>query len=369
MILLVTAATGCGDREEPFRVYAWMSGKVSMTDEVLEDYFSRAADAGLDGIFLECHGGYPEVLGDSTSFRDSAALVILRRAVPYAQKYGLELHAWMWTTNRCEQALLKAHPEWYEVNGLGESLAEIEMYNRKHYRFLCPTHEGVEDYLKDRVRELAEVEGLTGIHLDFIRYPDAILPYGLHESRGVVQNRVYPQWDCCYCDECRAAFKAQTGIDPLELEDPTACEAWMQFRWDAMARLADNLLKEIRACGKVATAAVFATPEESKKLVRQDWVQFKHADALLPMIYYSSYAQPCEWVETATREGVAALAAAGNAARLFAGIPVPRDGDFRQCITLARAGGANGICFFSLEALSRHPEQWSALKQAVAEIE
>ena len=278
-----------------------------MTDEVLEDYFSRAADAGLSGIFLECHGGYPEVLGDSTAFRDSAALVILRRAVPVAQKYGLELHAWMWTTNRCEHALLEAHPDWYEVNGLGESLAEIEMYNRKHYRFLCPTHEGVAEYLKDRVRELAEVEGLTGIHLDFIRYPDAILPYGLHESRGVVQDKVYPQWDCCYCDECRAAFKAQTGIDPLELEDPTACPEWMQFRWDAMARLADGLLAEIRACGKVASAAVFATPEESRKLVRQDWVQFRHADALLPMIYYSSYAQPREWVETASREGVEAL--------------------------------------------------------------
>ena len=368
-MLFGMAAASCGQREEPFRAYAWMSGKVSMTDEVWEDYFSRAADAGLSGIFLECHGGYPEVLGDSTAFRDSAALVILRRAVPVAQKYGLELHAWMWTTNRCEHALLEAHPDWYEVNGLGESLAEIEMYNRKHYRFLCPTHEGVAEYLKDRVRELAEVEGLTGIHLDFIRYPDAILPYGLHESRGVVQDKVYPQWDCCYCDQCRAAFKAQTGIDPLELEDPTACPEWMQFRWDAMAKLADGLLAEIRACGKVASAAVFATPEESKKLVRQDWVQFRHADALLPMIYYSSYAQPREWVETASREGVEALAAAGNMARLYAGVPVPRDGDFRQCIALARAGGAHGICFFSLEGVARNPEHWTALKEALAEIQ
>ena len=76
--MFVMAAASCGQREEPFRAYAWMSGKVSMTDEVLDDYFSRAADAGLSGIFLECHGGYPEVLGDSTAFRDSAALVILR---------------------------------------------------------------------------------------------------------------------------------------------------------------------------------------------------------------------------------------------------------------------------------------------------
>ena len=363
---MMTTLSACRKTAEPFKVYAWLAGNVNMSEEQLDAYFSHAAEAGISGIYLECHGGYPAVLGDSTSFRDSAALTILRRAVPHAQKYGLELHAWMWTTNRCEAALLKAHPEWYEVNGLGESLADIEMYKRKHYRFLCPNHEGVHDYLKERVRELAEVEGLTGIHLDFIRYPDAILPYGLHESRGVVQDRVYPQWDCCYCDECRAQFKAQTGIDPLELEDPTACEAWMQFRWDAMASLADGLLAEIRACGKVASAAVFATPEESRKLVRQDWVQFKHADALFPMIYNDAYAQPREWVEQAAREGIEALAAAGNKAKLYAGVTVPRDGDFARDIALARAAGAPGICFFSLEAFNRHPEFWDALRDAIA---
>ena len=87
------------------------------------------------------------------------------------------------------------------------------------------------------------------------------------------------------------------------------------------------------------------------------------------MIYYSSYAQPREWVETASREGVEALAAAGNKARLYAGVPVPRDGDFRQCIALARAGGAHGICFFSLEGVARNPEHWTALKEAIAEIQ
>ncbi len=357
----------CHPAEEPFRVYAWMSGKIDMPEERLDSIFSNAARAGISGIYLECHGGYPSIL-DSTSFRDSAALTILRRAVPVAKKHGLELHAWMWTTNRCEETLLQAHPEWYEVNGLGESLAEIEMYNRKHYRFLCPNHEGVAEYLKDRVRELAEVEGLDGIHLDFIRYPDAILPYGLHESRGVVQDKVYPQWDCCYCDECRAKFKAQTGIDPLELDDPTANPEWMQFRWDAMAQLADGLLEEIQACGLKASAAVFATPEEARKLVRQDWVQFRHADALLPMIYHTSYAQPAEWIETATREGVTALAAAGNNARLYSGVSVPRDGDFAGRIALARAGGASGICFFSLEAFFRHPEYWSQIQAATAAL-
>ena len=135
-----------------------------------------------------------------------------------------------------------------------------------------------------------------------------------------------------------------------------------------MAQLADALLEEIRSCGKIASAAVFASPEESRKLVRQVWPQFRHADALLPMIYYPYYDKTEEWIETAVREGVTELSAAGNPARLYAGVLVPRDGGFARCIQLARDGGANGICFFSLEAFSRHPELWDALRTAVDSI-
>lgn len=367
-ISLLALASSCGSREEQkddFKVYAWLAGKVAMPEEDLDYYFRNAAESGIQAIFLECHGGYPEVLGDSTSFRDSAALTILRRAAVYAKKYDVELHAWMWCTNRCEAVLRKAHPDWYQVNGLGESLNDIKMYGREHYRFLCPNHEGVTEYLKDRIREIAEVEGLTGIHLDFIRYPDAILPYGLHQSRGVVQDKVYPQWDCCYCDECRAKFKAQTGIDPLELEDPGTNPEWLQFRWDSMAEMSSELLAEIKACGKVASAAVFATPEESKKLVRQDWVNYRNADLLMPMIYHDAYAQPGEWVETASREGVEALAAAGHGAKLISGVTTPRRGDFANYISYAKNAGAGGICFFSLEAFKRRPESWEILKQCL----
>ena len=248
-----------------------------MSDETLEHYFSKCSEVGIEAIMMECHGGYPKIL-DSTSFRDEAAIQIIRRAVPYASKYGVELHAWIWTTNRCEKTLREAHPEWYQVNAQGESCNDIKLYNREHYRWLCPSRPEVTEYLKDRVRELAEIEGLDGIHLDFIRYPDVILPYGLHESRGVVQDKVYPLWDFCYCDVCRAEFKKQYGIDPMDLEDPTACQEWMQYRWDAMAHMASEVAAEIKKCGKVSSAAVFASPEESKKLVRQDWANFRNLD-------------------------------------------------------------------------------------------
>ena len=90
-VLMVLSA--CSSHKTPFRIAAWLSGNLEMTEDQLDAYFSNAARAGITSIYLECHNGYPPILGDSTSFRDSAALLILRRAVPVAHKYGLELHA------------------------------------------------------------------------------------------------------------------------------------------------------------------------------------------------------------------------------------------------------------------------------------
>ena len=318
-VLLLSMFQSCSSSVNNDKVWAWVSGKLDMSEEKLEHYFSKCKEVGIEAVIMECHSGRPDIL-DSTTFRDSAALEIIRRAVPYAEKYGIELHAWMWTTNRVEKHLREAHPEWYQVNAQGESCLDIKLYNREHYRWLCPSHPECTEYLKDRVRELAEIEGLAGIHLDFIRYPDVILPYGLHESRGVVQDKVYPLWDFCYCETCRAEFKKLHGIDPIELEDPTSCKEWMEFRWNLMAKMASDVAAVIKECGKISSAAVFASPQESKKLVRQDWANFRNFDYLFPMIYHKFYDKEDPWVETATREGVEALAAAGNPANLVSGL-------------------------------------------------
>lgn len=363
----------CRDKGRDVKVWAWLGTHAADSDSLFESYFRNAAQAGIDAVFYEAHGGYPEIV-DSTTFKDIAAIENLKKAAVYAEKYGVELHAWMWTTNRCEKTLLEAHPEWYQVNALGESLADIKMYGREHYRFLCPNHEGVIEYMKERVREIAQVPGLAGIHMDFIRYPDAMLPYALHESRGVVQDRIYPDWDCCYCDECRAKFKAQTGIDPLELEDPTSNEEWMQFRYNTMANYASEIAAEIKACGKISSAAVFASPEESKKLVRQDWVNFRNVDYFMPMIYNSAYGFPDEWIETATREGIEGLKAAGNPAVLRSGLAMggrhmsERVDTLKAAAAYAVAGGSQGLTIFCLDSFNRAENGWAVLKEIVDSV-
>jgi uncharacterized lipoprotein YddW (UPF0748 family) len=391
-LFIAMALISCTPRVNPEKkVWAWMAGKTTMTPEQWDYYFQHAAEAGIDAILLECHGGYPEVLeevpedpgstassGDTVpttaaaapSFRDNAAIYIIKAALPFAQKYGIELHAWIWTINRTEMSLRNAHPDWYQVNALGQSCLDIKLYDREHYRWLCPSRPETAQYLKDRVAELAQIEGLAGVHLDFIRYPDAILPYGLHESRNVVQDRVYPLWDFCYCDVCRVNFKALTGVDPMDLEDPTSDPRWMQYRWDALSAVASEVCAEIKKHGKVASVAVFANPEESRKLVRQDWPRFQNVDIFFPMIYHKFFNWEDPAVMTATAEGVQELQDAGNEGILCSGlfvghVPADRIQEFMQ---LTQDGGSTGICFFSLENIDRTPGYWESLGKAIKEF-
>lgn len=179
-ILLIAAS--CSPKEhlsKDKKVWAWYAGKTTFSPEKWDSTFAKISEAGVNAVILECHGGYPEVLGDTLALRDSAAIQIIKNALPHAQKHNIELHAWIWTANRTEQSYRRAHPNLYQINAQGESCLDIKLYNREHYRWLCPSRQENINYLKDRVRELAQIEGLAGVHLDFIRYPDAILPYAL----------------------------------------------------------------------------------------------------------------------------------------------------------------------------------------------
>ena len=372
MAALILSCTSQQDADT--KIWAWMVGKTTTTAGQWDYYFQKASEAGIDAILLECHGGYPEEIpadaDGSSSFADNAAIQIIQNALPFAQKYGIELHAWIWTINRTELALRHAHPDWYQVNALGQSCLDIKLYNREHYRWLCPSRPETTQYLKERVAELASIKGLAGVHLDFIRYPDAILPYGLHQSRNVVQDKVYPLWDFCYCDTCRENFKALTGIDPLDLEDPTSDARWMQYRWDASSAVADALCQEIHNHGKIASVAVFATPEESRKLVRQDWPAFHNVDVFFPMIYHKFYDWDDYHVLTATREGVTELKTNDNNGVLCSGLftgHVPQD-RILEFMLYARTGGSTGVAFFSLEGIDRNHGYWEQLKTAIADF-
>ena len=273
-----------------------------------------------------------------------------RKHVPLAREEGLELHAWQFIMMRGEN--VKAHPDWYAVSGTGISTAIRPPYV-DYYKFMCPSRDDVRAYLRGIVRDLAAVEGLGSVHLDYIRFPDVILPVALWPKYNLVQDREYPQFDYCYCGVCQARFKSLANVyrGQGRANDPAPNDtAWKQFRYDAISQVVRELYEEAHKQGKAVTAAVFPTPEIAKKLVRQDWVNWK-LDAVLPMVYNGFYKEDVAWVERATREGVTAL---GGRFPLYTGLYVPdlAPPALAQAIERAFAGGARGVSVFQGDMLT-----------------
>jgi len=320
--------------------WAWMRGDVKSTD----DWRRKLAEmrtAGIDAILI------------------SGSAEFYRNAVPVVRQEGLELHAWIMTMMRGENT--KTHPDWYAVSRKGVSTAEKAPYV-DYYKFMCPARDEVRQYLAAYVRELAQIDGLASVHLDYIRYPDVILPVALWPKYNLVQDKEYPEFDFCYCKVCCERFKREAGVDPKELPDPPGNSAWLQFRYDRITEVVGLLADEVRAHKKLLTAAVFPTPSIARRLVRQDWVRWK-VDALLPMVYHGFYKEDVPWIQSATREGVDALR---GRIPLYTGLYVPDlpPAELGRAVASAIAGGAQGVSLFQGNTLT--PEHWKEFSAALA---
>ena len=305
------------------RHWAWTHAAADEAPAELQRRFAEIRAAGIGSLLLQ----------GATS-----------RTCRLAAGEGLQTHAWIWTLCRGGEELLTRHPDWYVVSREGKSAGDHPPYV-PYYHFLCPSRPEVREHRRAEVGRIAATPGLFGVHLDYIRFPDVILPRALWEQYGLVQNEELPPFDFCYCPVCREKFRAEAGVDPLDLPDPAADPAWRRFRWDAVTALVVELVQEIHRAGKLATAAVFPSPTIARRLVRQDWAAWP-LDAVLPMVYHSFYHEGTAWIESTVREGVAALPAHRP---LYAGLYLPElqdEGLFEQALAAALQGGARGVALF-----------------------
>ena len=334
---------GCGGRESRLpENWTWVHGDRDYGLDGWQRRFGRIRAAGIEGVLV---GG-----GDAE---------LLSRA---ARAEGLAFHRWTWILNRNSDEWVKQrHPEWFTVSRNGESSLDHPPYV-PYYQWLCPSRAPVREYLRDVVDGVAGDPSVDGVHLDYIRHSDVILPVGLWAKYDLVQDRELPEFDFCYCEVCRETFREQTGTDPLDLPDPSQDAAWREFRWDSVTDLVRELAEAVHARGKLITAAVFPTPTLARTLVRQAWEQWP-LDAFFPMLYHNFYDEDLPWIGTATRDGVAALP---KATPLYAGLFLPSlsPAELGEAVRIARRAGAAGVSLFEMEGIS--DEHLAQLRTALA---
>jgi uncharacterized lipoprotein YddW (UPF0748 family) len=336
--------------------FVWMRPSPSRTDDQWAQQFDELRAAGITGIIPEVYNGSNALWGSS---RLPVRAPWLERAIPLATRAGLEVHAWMWCMPCLLPNIIRDHPEWYNVNARGESAVNKPAYV-DYYKFLDPAHPEVRAFVRETVRELAAIPGLTGIHLDYIRHPDAILPSDLWAKYGIVQDKVYPPYDYGYTALSRDAFKAAHGVDPMTLPDPESNAAWLEYRLKSVVDLVnDFLVPAARAGGKQISAAVFPGPSLARTMVRQDWSRFQ-LDAYFPMLYHTFYKAGPAWVKQYTEEAVRTVKKPVYSGLFIGPLSGP---DFTETIAMALSGGAAGVSLFDLGALTA--ERRAAFARAI----
>jgi hypothetical protein len=339
-------------------VYAWLGGPGSATDEEIRASFTDLRDKGIIGLMY--NGGHnPDTY---------------KRVGAIAQELGLEFHTWIPTMIQGENPKLPV--ELYALNGLRESAWDKPAY-ADYYKFLCPNKEEVYMFLEELYGQIADLEEVDGIHLDYIRFPDVILARGLWDKYGLVMDREYPEYDYCYCDDCVKDFKELSGKDILAVKDPSQVEEWKQFRYDLITSIVNRLVERVHASDKQITAAVFPGPNSvAKKIVRQEWDKWK-LDAFYPMNYNDFYLEDTRWIGEVTLEGVTALE---NRKPLYSGLficPNPETKseqadpenhgllpeELEDAIRESMENGAAGVCLFTPGRMTE--AHWEVFAKAI----
>ncbi|GJM31279.1 MAG: transcriptional initiation protein Tat [Saprospiraceae bacterium] len=332
--------------------WMWIRPELGQPDDYWKGVFGKMAENGIEAVLPQIFNSH-YALFDLPGFPVKERL--LERLIPLAHAAGLQIHAWMWTMPCNAEEIIQNHPDWYAVNGLGEPAHTHPAYV-DYYKFLCPRHPEVIEFLENRVEALAKIEDLDGIHLDYIRLPDVILAEGLQPKYDLVQDREYPQFDYCYNDICREQFQAEGGDDPLKMEDPSQDVAWREFRQASITNLVnDHLVPIARQHQKKITAAVFPNWES----VRQAWHQWD-LDGFLPMLYHGFYNASIDWIKTETENALERL---NGSKPVYSGLFMPQlsPEEFPKAIAEAKAGGAKGFALFAYNELSE--QHWQILKQ------
>jgi uncharacterized lipoprotein YddW (UPF0748 family) len=322
--------TGFSDKIESEIPELWIwSGAYRMKSEKEWDStLNELSQAGITGILMA---------SDST---------VLTRVIPIAKRYQMQVHAWFVTMNNA-----KAKSEWLSVNRLGKSLAEEKAYV-DYYKFMCPALPEVKEFISSKMDRLSKIEGLKGIHMDYIRYVDVILPEGLWDKYDLVQDHIMPEFDYGYHPYMRQLYEEKYGADPLAVEKIENDSTWLSFRLGVLNQTVIALRDQVSADGLDITAAVFPTPEMSREMVRQDWDSWG-LDYYFPMVYHSFYNEDIDWIKSVMEENKTVVPAES---KIFCGLFLPAlqdKDDLTKAIQAAYAGGADGIAFFDLNALTR----------------
>ncbi len=236
------------------------------------------------------------------------------------------------------------------------------------YGGICPTHPGWRasrlKLLAGWVHDFAGEAGISGVWLDFIRYP------------GSWEHAEPQLHDTCYCDRCLRLFQLAKGVAiPVELTTTRAMSAWIKLHaaseWLAWKKEqitafvgdARKVLDE-NSPSRRLKLGVFLVPWRKSDFagalsfqLAQDAAQFRpYVDVFSPMVYHRMVGRPVSWIGEITDYYAAMTGAEVWPIIQAEGVPADEFGQVMR--TLSNSAAAGLLVYTDKDLL---PEQWPLL--------
>jgi uncharacterized lipoprotein YddW (UPF0748 family) len=321
-------------RSDPPRRGVWFHHPESRHEKGWEGVLSELAKVGITDVFVQLQAAgtvFFPIKG-----RDVVSGKVPRRAedglqalLASASKHKIRVHAWItcWNlegSDPSQQALLKT------------SLRLMTDEKGVPLNWLCPSLPENRALLLDGIKALA-FRGVQGIHLDYIRYP---------EAQG------------CYAMATRKAFETVLGRRvatwPQDVlpggPDGVAFDRFRQQEITSFVQEVRQMLQKSYS-GCELSAAVFPTPE-SARLRGQNWSRWVN-EAMVDFVCPMMYSNTGHGFEQALRSGLAEIQ---ERARVWPGIGYSADESqldrrgIAEQIEKVRQAHVGGVAFFAYDS-------------------
>ncbi len=237
------------------------------------------------------------------------------------------------------------------------------------YGGVCPSHPGWRtarlQALSDLVRSFGGNPGISGIWLDFIRYPGS----WEHPHPDIP--------DTCYCERCLSQFQADSGlVIPEELASTENKSAWIKsnapLQWmswkkeqiTSFVRDARKILDD-NPGGRKLQLGLFLVPWRksdfsgavSFRLAQDIEALSPYADVFSPMVYHRMVGEPAEWVQEITDYLVRST---GTPVWPIIQSQEVEPAEFGEVVRLVDDSAAEGLLVYTMRHMSAG--QWPHLK-------
>jgi len=343
---------------------------------LLED----ARALGVTDLFVQVYRGGrawfhssladPEPYGSTWRSGEGTAGDAFSALIERAHGQGLRVHAWVnvlsLSSNADAPILRDLGPAAAAVDQKGRSVLDYPLFevpepDRRYYRmgtpalWLDPAASGVSDRLAATFAELVErYPSLDGLHLDYIRYPDA-LPFSPSTRFGVGLSFGFGA-------ESRGRFEAETGLRAPFGSSLVNGDRWDDWRRSQLTRVVRRIAEAARSVrpGVTVSAAVLADVERAYLVDFQDWIGWLDEELLdfaVPMLYTRD--QRLLRYGAEEMSGLAAERAiwVGLGSWLFSASPEQAIAQLREVAKHERLGSA----LFSWDSIRESPELRDAL--------